>query len=70
MHKATGWRYVVLNGRPVYLGRWNRPETEQRYHQIIATWSAGRRQLCPDPDTPTAKEPIARLWQRAAGYHL
>ena len=49
LHKATGQGYVVLNGQAVYLGRWDRPETEQRYHLLIATWLAAGGKRPPEP---------------------
>ena len=44
-HKATGQGFVELNGRRIYLGRFDRPETRQRYHQLVAEWIANGRQL-------------------------
>jgi hypothetical protein len=37
-HHKTGQGYVKLNGRFVYLGRYDKPETAQRYHQAVADW--------------------------------
>ena len=41
-HKATGQGYVRLDGQFRYLGRYDDPETLQRYHRLIAEWMAGR----------------------------
>jgi hypothetical protein len=43
-HKATGQGYVVLKGQAIYLGRHDLPETQQRYHQLVAEWIAAGRQ--------------------------
>ena len=41
LHKRTGQAYVRLNGRCHYLGKFGDPETQQKYHQVIAEWLAG-----------------------------
>ncbi len=61
-HKATGQGYVVLNGQAIYLGRASLPETERRYHQVIAEWLANDRQSRVAPEQFTVKEFIARYW--------
>lgn len=68
-HKATGQGYVVLNGQAVYLGRADKPETERRYHQVIAEWLANDRQSRVAPDQLTVKELIARYWLHAEKYY-
>lgn len=70
IHKATGQGYVVLNGRAIYLGRCDKPESQQRYHQVIAAWLAAGRQLRADPQTLTVKELIARYWKHAEDYYV
>lgn len=68
-HKATGQGYVVLNGQAIYLGRADKPETERRYHQVIAEWLANDRQPRVTPDQMTVKELIARFWLHAETYY-
>jgi integrase len=68
-HKATGQGYVVLNGHAIYLGCAGKPETEQRYHQVIAEWLASNRQSRVDPAEITVKELIARYWVYAKRYY-
>ena len=34
-HKATGQGYVVLDGLHLYLGRYDKLCTRQKYHRII-----------------------------------
>ncbi len=46
-HKATGRAYVTLDGRPVYLGTWNSPESRQFYDRKIAEWLAAGRGAVP-----------------------
>ena len=39
-HKPTGQALVELCGRRFYLGRYGKPETEERYHRLVAEWLA------------------------------
>jgi integrase len=68
-HKATGQGYVVLNGRAVYLGRADQPDTERRYHQVIAEWLAAGQQPKVQPTDMTVKELLARYWLHAREYY-
>ena len=36
LHKTSGRGYVNLNGRRVYLGRFDLPETRAKYDRLIA----------------------------------
>ena len=68
-HKATGQGYVVLNNRAIYLGRFGQAKTTQKYHQAIAEWIAGDRQLRVEPEQMTIKELLAYFWQHAESYY-
>lgn len=37
-HKASDQGYVQIEGRFVYLGRYDAPETAEAYHRLIAEW--------------------------------
>ena len=50
-HKASGQGLVELNGQRIYLGRFDLPETQQRYHRLIAEWLANGRRS-PGEDDP------------------
>jgi len=63
-HKATG-QGGGLNGRFIYLGRYDAPETRQRYHQVIAEWLANGRQLAQPQEAITITELVARFWRFA-----
>jgi len=69
-HKASGQGYVVLNGKPIYLGRHGDPATAQKYHQVIAEWLAAGRQMPIDPEQITVKELLARFWRYARAYYV
>ncbi len=69
-HKASGQGFVELNGRRHYLGRFERPETRQRYHDLLQTWEArGRQPLNVGPDEITVVELLSRFMKHAASYY-
>ncbi len=68
-HKATDQGYVELNGRRIYLGRFDQPETQKKYHQIIAEWLAGGRNLPVAQNEITVYEVLARFNTFAKGYY-
>lgn len=37
-HKATGQGLVELNGRRIYLGRYDLPATAEKYRRLVAEW--------------------------------
>lgn len=57
-HKATKRAYVQLDGRPVYLGRYDSPESWEKYHRLIGEWLANGRRL-PAPATSVPRQPPA-----------
>jgi len=68
-HKASGQGYVVLNGRPIYVGKYGTPDAEAKYHQVIAEWLAAGRMLPAGPDELTVAEMLARYWHHARSYY-
>lgn len=67
-HKATGQGYVVLNGRQMYLGRYDKPEYQQRYHQVISEWLANDKKLPTSTAEITVMELCAAFWKHAQSY--
>ena len=59
-HKARNLGFVELNGRRIYLGRYDEPQTEQKYHRLIAEWVENGRRLPVAQDEVTIVELIAR----------
>jgi hypothetical protein len=49
-HKPTGQAVVTLNGRDIYLGKWNTKESRTEYDRIIGEWLAAGRSL-PKPES-------------------
>ncbi len=41
LHKASGQARVRIRGRDYYLGKYNTPESLERYHQLVAQYVAG-----------------------------
>lgn len=68
-HKASGQGYVILNGRTVYLGKFDLPETQQKYHQLMAEWMAHGQQLPVAAEIMTVSEIIARFITHAENYY-
>ncbi len=61
--------FVQLEGRRIYLGTWDSPESRQRYHRILAEWNAcGRHEQAEQHDI-TVLEVIERFWQHAKEYY-
>jgi len=68
-HKPSNQGFVELNGRRLYLGRYDFPETVERYHRTIAEWLANGCQVNVDPETITVVELIARYWDHCKTYY-
>jgi integrase len=58
LHKGSGQAVVVLNGKSVYLGVWQTPESRTRYEQVISEWLACGRQSAPPPAGTAAHDPL------------
>ena len=69
-HKATGQGYVVLKKHHIYLGRYDHPDTQQKYLQTIAEWTANGRELPVDPYEITVAEVIAAYWRHTQRYYV
>ncbi len=45
LHKASGQAVVTINGRDLYLGKWNTAAGKAEYDRVIAEYLANGRQL-------------------------
>lgn len=45
LHKPSGQAVVTLDGRDMYLGQFNSPESRTKYHRIVGEWESNGRQL-------------------------
>lgn len=51
--------FVEINGQRKYLGRYNTPESKERYHRLLAEWQANHGQLPVKPIEMSITELIA-----------
>ena len=70
LHKPTGQAYVRLNGRMIYLGRHDKPDSRIRYNQMIAEWLANNRRLPVSPEEITVPELCAAYLKHAESYYV
>ena len=61
--------FVELNGKRHYLGDYNTPESKQRYHRLLAEWSANGGRIVVDPSDITIVELAAQFWAHAQQYY-
>ena len=61
--------FVELNGKRHYLGDYNTPESKQRYHRLLAEWSANGGRLVVDAGDITIVELCAAFWAHAQQYY-
>src|SRR4051794_12019343 len=74
-HKGSGQAVVVLDGRSVYLGKWNSPESKTEYDRVIAEWLANRKKPAVQPDVVsgqgiTLNEMILAYWRHGEEYYV
>jgi integrase len=72
-HKARNCAVVTIGGRDHYLGKYDSPDSWEKYHRLVAEFLAARR----EPSAPVAAdapltiiELIARYWRFAKGYYV
>ena len=74
LHKARGCAVVTIHGKNHYLGKYNSPESYEKYARLIAQWQANGHRLPPsttaDADQDlTVSELILRYLEFAVGYY-
>jgi integrase len=67
-HKPSGQAVVTLNGRDMYLGRFDSPESRAEYDRVIAEWLANGRQL-PGTSDITVAELVVRYVGHVQGQY-
>src|SRR5262249_52545510 len=74
-YKPKDLAVVRLAGRDVYLGKFDSPESGQKYYRVLAEWKATGSAPGPAPasasaaDTPTVAELILRFWGHAERHY-
>jgi len=61
--------FVELSGTRYYLGAYGSPESREKYHRLLAEWTAAGRQPAVRPDEITVFELVARYWAFAEEYY-
>ena len=69
-HRATNQGYVVIEGRHLYLGRYDDPKTQHAYHRLLAEWTANGYRLSVDPEQITITELVSAYWSHARSYYV
>ena len=68
-HKPSGQAVVTLNGRDLYLGKWNTKTSKAEYDRLIGEWLACGRCL-PKADRGVSVTELAlAYWQFAKAYY-
>jgi hypothetical protein len=49
LHKPTGQAVVTLDGHDNYLGKFDSPQSRQKYDRLIAEWLSLRSAALPQP---------------------
>ena len=64
-HKAKDLAYVRFDGRVLYLGKYDSPESHERYRAAVAEWLSTGRAPGTVPKGLTVVELCARFWRHA-----
>lgn len=67
-HKPTGQAVVTINGRDIYLGKWNSAASKDQYDRLIAEFLANGRRLQSDADA-TVVEVLNAYRKFAENYY-
>ena len=73
-HKGSGQAFVQVKGRRHYLGKWDSPESKQRYARFVAELALSPKTPAPlPPSSPISELTVVELadayWQFAEGYY-
>jgi hypothetical protein len=69
LHKATGQAVVTLNGRDIYLGRYDTQESQRAYDALIAQWLANGRRFPSGGESHSVNEVVVAFWKHAESYY-
>jgi integrase len=71
LHKPSGQARTIIDGRHFYLGKYQSPESIEKYDRLVAEWLASHRTREPLGETtktvsmPTVNELILAFWHHA-----
>ncbi len=67
LHRPSGQARVIIDGTHIYLGKYDSPESWEKYHRTVAEWLAGRTKPSTKPpiqiEPPTINSLILAFWQ-------
>lgn len=68
INKSGNIGFVELDGKRHYLGKYDSPESKQRYRQIISEWMGGNHDYAAEKQI-TVVELVAGFWRHAQKYY-
>ena len=70
-YKEKNLARVILDGKPVYLGKYNSPESWEKYYRVFTEWNATRTTPTDDEDGPTltVNELLDAFWEHGLEYY-
>src|SRR4051794_9681756 len=75
-YKPKNLAVVRINGRDVYLGRYDSPESREKYRRVVAEWLTGggvipppSLAVDPDADALTVGQLILAFWRFAETHY-
>lgn len=71
LHKPSGQARVRVNGRDIYLGPYNSPESWQKYHELLARFPTpeSRLEVIEPSDQTTVAELVAHFVEHANSWY-
>ena len=69
-HKAKNLARVRIDGKDIYLGKYDSPESHKRYREVIANWLAGNLEKPAKGNATTVVELMAQYLKWASGYYV
>ena len=77
LHKGSGQALVQIDGRRIYIGKYDSPESHEAYDRVIAEWLADSRRNAPQKQKSTApgeqltiSELLLLYWRFAKTYYV
>ena len=75
LHRGSGQALVQINGRRIYLGKYDSEASKERYRRVVAEWlrrgsgrsSSAERPL--DPESISVNRLLQGYWEFARGYY-
>lgn len=69
LHKPTGQAFIEIDERRIYLGKYDTPESRQKYARILGEWASNGYHLPVKPEQITMLELTDRYWEHSEVYY-